>query len=163
VRYGLGQWPGVVVDLLLEERYLAVCSPRIAGGVPKRPADLARYPLLRSNDEYWQPWFAAAGLPWPEPDRGPIFNDSAHLLQAAIDGHGIALARTSLLGEDVRNRLLVPLFGIEVPSDRRYYFVYPARVAGSARIALFGRWLHDEARGTSRAAKTTRRARSPKR
>lgn len=161
VRYGLGKWPGVASEHLLDERFLAVCSPRLSGGrLPKRPPDLARCPLLRSNDEFWRPWFAAAGLPWPEPARGPIFNDSAHLLQAAIDGHGVALARTSLLGDDVRNGLLVRLFDIEVPSDRHYYFVYPPRMAGAPKVELFGKWLRDEvareARSVSRAA-TARR------
>jgi len=155
VRYGSGHWPGLVSESLLDERFVVVCNPRLARGkLPKRPSDLARYTLLRSNDEYWQPWFAAAGLDWPEPDRGPIFNDSAHMLQAAIEGHGVALVRTSLLGDDVRNGLLVRLFDIEVPSERHYYFVYPPRVAHMQKIALFGAWLRAEvARGVSRRAK----------
>jgi len=160
VRYGLGTWPGVASEHLLDEVYLPVCSPRLSGGrLPKRPADLSRYPLLRSNDEYWAPWFAAAGLAWPEPDRGPIFNDSAHMLQAAIEGHGIALARSSLLGDDVRNGLLVRLFEVEVPSERSYYFVYPPRVAATPKIQMFGRWLHAEAREAVVTRKAKRLAR----
>ena len=164
VRYGLGKWPGLAVEPLVDEHFLAVCSPRLnRGRLPKRPADLARYTLLRSNDEFWQPWFAAAGLPWPEPERGPIFNDSAHLLQAAIEGHGIALARTSLLGDDVRNGLLVRLFHVEVPSDRHYYFVYPPRLASAPKIELFRKWLRDEvARDAKSVNRTAKAPRKPK-
>jgi LysR family glycine cleavage system transcriptional activator len=145
VRYGFGNWPGVVSEYLLAEYFLPVCSPRLRGGkLPKRPADLARYPLLRSNDEFWQPWFTAAGLPSPEPDRGPTFNDDAHLMQAAVEGQGIALARSSLLGNDLVNGLLVRLFDIEVPSERMYYLVYPPRLAHEPKIALFRQWLRDE-------------------
>jgi LysR family transcriptional regulator, glycine cleavage system transcriptional activator len=145
VRYGFGSWPGVVSEYLLAEGFVPVCSKHLRGGkLPKRPADLAHYPLLRSNDEFWQPWFVAAGLPWPEPDRGPTFNDDAHLLQAAVEGQGIALARTSLLGNDVVNGLLVRLFDIEVPSERMYYLVYPPRLAEAPKIALFRQWLRDE-------------------
>jgi LysR family glycine cleavage system transcriptional activator len=93
IRYGFGQWAGVRIEHLLDDSFFPVCSPRIAGGVPKRPADLARYPLLRSDNEPWKPWFEAAGLDWPEPDRGPIFNDSSHMMQAAAEGEGIALGR----------------------------------------------------------------------
>ena len=145
VRYGLGNWPGVVSEHLLDERFLPVCSPRLANGrLPKQPGgSRALSRCCAPNDEYWQPWFAAAGLDWPEPDRGPIFNDSSHMLQAAIDGHGIALARTSLLGYDVRNGLLVRLFDVEVPSVAQYYFVHPARAADSAKIAAFRQWLRD--------------------
>lgn len=145
VRYGFGNWPGVTVEHLLAERFLAVCSPRIAGGPPRRPADLARYTLLRSELEYWQPWFAAAGLPWPEPDRGPMFNDTSHMMQAAIEGQGVALARTSLLGDDVRNGLLVRLFDVEVPGARSYYLVYLARNADAPKLLAFREWVRAEA------------------
>ena len=87
---------------------------------------------------------ADACLGWPEPERGPIFNDSAHLMQAAIEGQGVALARSSLLGDDVRNGLLVRLFDLELPSERSYYFVYPPRLADTPKIRMFGRWLHAE-------------------
>lgn len=158
VRYGLGGWPEVVSERLLDESFLPVCSPRMAGGkLPKRPADLAHCTLLRADDEPWQPWFAAAGLAWPEPGRGPIFNDDAHLMQAAIEGQGVALARTSLLGNDVRNGLLVRLFDIDVPSPRGYYLVYPARLADVPKVRHFRQWLHDEVArdetGVTRAAR----------
>jgi LysR family glycine cleavage system transcriptional activator len=158
VRYGMGSWDGVISEPLLDEQFFPVCSPRLAHGrLPKRPADLARHTLLRTDDEFWQPWFAAAGLPWPEPDRGPIFNDTSHVMQAAVEGQGIALARTSLLGNDLRNGLLVRLFDIEVPSARKYFLVYPPRLADAPKVALFRAWLRDEiardGEGVSRKAK----------
>src|SRR6185437_4646557 len=68
IRWGLGQWPGVKAEELL-----------------RVPSDLARHTLLRSDDEFWKPWFDAVGLDWPEPERGPIFNDSSLMLQAAVE------------------------------------------------------------------------------
>jgi LysR family glycine cleavage system transcriptional activator len=145
IRYGFADWPGLGIELLLEDKFFPVCSPHVANGrLPARPADLANYTLLRSEDELWKPWFEAAGLDWPEPERGPIFNDSSHLIQAAAEGQGIALARASLLGNDVRNGVLVRLFGVEVASPRKHYLVYPARTANSSKLALFRQWLHDE-------------------
>src|SRR6185437_9009315 len=99
IRHGLGDWPGLVVEKLMEDAYIPVCSPRLARGrLPKVPADLARHTLLRSDGELWKPWFEAAGLDWEEPARGPMFSDSSHTLQAAIEGQGVALTRISLLG-----------------------------------------------------------------
>jgi LysR family glycine cleavage system transcriptional activator len=170
IRYGDGNWPDVRVEHLLDDRFFPVCSPRLANGhLPARPADLARHTLLRSEGEYWRQWFEAAGLDWPEPARGPIYNDSAHVMQAAVEGQGIALARSSLLGNDIRNGVLVRLFDIEVPAPRRYYLVYPSRMANSSKLALFRQWLHDEiaieqqpgGRAPRRTAqKTARRART---
>jgi LysR family glycine cleavage system transcriptional activator len=100
--------------------------------------------LLRSSDEPWKPWFEAAGLDWPEVSRGPIFSDSAHMVQAAAEGQGIALARRSLLGTDIQNGVLVRLFDVAMPSAKKFYLVYPARTAGSAKLALFRAWLEQE-------------------
>jgi LysR family glycine cleavage system transcriptional activator len=145
LRYGGGHYPGVMSEHLLDDVYYPVCSPRLNGGrLPTRPAELSRHLLLRSDDEYWQPWFRAAGLDWPEPTRGPIFNDASHLMQAAVDGQGIALARSSLIGNDIANGVLVRLFDIEVPSAFRYYLVYPTRLAQSPKLQRFRAWLREE-------------------
>jgi LysR family glycine cleavage system transcriptional activator len=144
VRHGVGNWPGVVAEPMFDETYFPVCSPRIAGGVPKTPADLARYVLLRGEGEPWEPWFRAAGLDWPEPTRGAMFNDSSHMAQAAAEGQGIALVRESLLGNDLATGALVRLFDISIPAPRRFWFVYPERMVHSPKLALFRDWLFAE-------------------
>ena len=143
--HGRGDWPGVVAEPMFEETYFPVCSPRLAGGrLPARPADLAHHVLLRGEGEPWTPWFRAAGLDWPEPTRGAMFNDSSHMVQAAAEGQGIALARESLLGNDLRTGALVRLFDISIPAPRRFFFVYPPRMAQAPKLALFRTWLFAE-------------------
>jgi LysR family glycine cleavage system transcriptional activator len=145
IRHGLGDWSGLISEYLLDDFYFPVCSPRLANGLlPARPAELAHHTLLRSEGDLWKPWFEAAGLDWPEPSRGPMFSDSSHTMQAAIEGQGIALARTSLLGNDVHNGVLVRLFDVVVPSPRKYFLVYPPRLANSPKLAPFRQWLFDE-------------------
>jgi LysR family glycine cleavage system transcriptional activator len=145
IRHGLGDWPGLISEHVLDDATFPVCSPRLANGrLPARPADLSRYTLLRSEGESWKSWFEAAGLDWPEPTRGPMFSDSSHTMQAAIDGQGIALARSSLLGNDVHNGVLVRLFDIVVALPRKYFLVYPPRLADSPKLAPFRKWLFDE-------------------
>jgi LysR family glycine cleavage system transcriptional activator len=120
IRHGLGQWQGVIAEHLLDDFIFPVCSPRLNGGkLPRRPADLARFPLLRGEGELWKPWFEAAGLDLREPDRGPLYSDSSHMVQAAIEGQGVAIARSSLLGDDVKNGVLVKLFDIELENPRK--------------------------------------------
>lgn len=145
IRYGFGHWPGVASEHLADDAFFPVCSPHLAEGrLPKQPEDLKRYTLLRTEDEYWKPWFEAVGLDWPEPDRGPTFSDSSHLLQAAADGQGVALGRRSLIGKDLHNGVLVKPFAIEVPSPRRYYLVYPPRMRESPKLVAFRTWLREE-------------------
>ena len=143
IRYGFGSWPDVEAELLMGDAFFPVCSPRLPKR-PSRPRDLAHHTLLRSDDEAWKPWFQAVGLDWPEPSRGPIFNDSALMLQACAEGQGVALARRSLIGNDVRNGVLMRLFDIDVPAPRRYYLVYPPRFAASPKLAVFRAWLVSE-------------------
>ncbi|HKE39210.1 MAG TPA: transcriptional regulator GcvA [Casimicrobiaceae bacterium] len=145
VRFGGGTWPGAIAEFLFDEFYTPVCSPGLNGGrLPKAPQDLAGYTLLSSSDERWKPWFEAAGLDWPEPARGLVFNDASHMLQAAADGQGVALTRLSLLGNDIRNGVLVRPFSIVVPGAFRTYLVYPPRVAHSPKLVAFRNWLREE-------------------
>ena len=162
IRHGLGDWPGVVVEHLFDETYFPVCSPRLnRGRLPARPADLARYVLLRGEGEPWQPWFRGAGLDWPEPTRGPMFNDSSHMIQAAAEGQGIALARESLLGNDLRTAALVRLFDISVPSPRRFFLAYPPRLVGAPKLDLFRAWLHAELAADETIPAASRSAQRP--
>ena len=129
----------------MDDVYFPVCSPRYAKGrLPSTPADLAQHTLLRADDDMWKAWFDAAGLDWPEPTRGPIFNDSALMLQAAADGQGIALARSSLIGNDLHNGILVRLFDVVYRGPRKYFLVHPPRAATSPKVVLFREWLKDE-------------------
>ena len=137
IRYGLGGWPGVSQVKLRDEQLFPVCSPTFNGGrLPVAPRDLAKVPLLRHSRQPWTPWFRAAGLKLAEPSRGMGFNEAGGLLQAAAQGHGIALARSTMVEDDLRERRLVRLFDVAVTDRYAWYAVWreagekPAEVAG---------------------------------
>ncbi|MGF6600592.1 LysR family glycine cleavage system transcriptional activator [Paraburkholderia sp. GAS448] len=146
IRFGFGRYPGLHVELLLEEIFFPACSPNFNGGnLPKTPADLASVPLLRSDDELWRPWFDAAGLnDWPEPKRGVLYQDSSNLLQAAIDGQGVALTRRSLAMHEIAAGRLVRLFDVDGPSPWQYYFICTPQMLQTARVQAFRNWVFDE-------------------
>jgi LysR family glycine cleavage system transcriptional activator len=146
IRFGYGNYPGLHTELLLEEVFFPACSPTFNGGnLPKTPADLAGVALLRSDDELWRPWFDAAGLTdWPEPKRGVLYQDSSNLLQAAIDGQGVALTRRSLAMHEIAAGRLVRLFDIDAPSPWQYFFICPPQMLETARVKAFRGWVFDE-------------------
>ena len=146
IRFGYGNYPGLHAELLLEEVFFPACSPTFRdGNLPKAPADLANVPLLRSDDEHWRIWFDAAGLnDWPEPKRGVLYQDSSNLLQAAIDGQGVALTRRSLAMHEVAAGRLVRLFDIDGPSPWQYYFICTPQLMQTARVKAFRDWVFDE-------------------
>lgn len=143
VYYGDGNWPGLVSELIWHDEFSPVCSPLLRH-IPQCPADLSGHTLLRADGERWAPWFRAAGLDWSEPVRGPIFNDSAHMLQAAAAGQGVALARRSLSSDDLARGVLVEPFHLAVQAAHPLYLAYSARLEESKKLMAFRRWLRDE-------------------
>jgi LysR family glycine cleavage system transcriptional activator len=151
VRFGNGPWPPLVCEAFLDDEYFPVASPKLLRGKrPKEPKDLLRMRVIRDDPggdrDYWRPWFAAAGVAVDAPLAGPSFNDSTYSLQAAARGEGVALARRSIVGEDLERGTLVRLFKVAVPSRERYWFVSPKETANTPKVKVFRDWVKAELR-----------------
>jgi DNA-binding transcriptional LysR family regulator len=105
------------------------------------PADLARADLLRTPLLPWRPWFAATGLDWPEPGRGPMFTDLGILLEAAASGMGVALCTRRLAERWTAAGQLLPVFGISTRSPNTYYVLHERDLAQRPEVAAFVEWL----------------------
>ncbi len=135
VRHGTG---GIV---LMHDIVLPLASPALLARLPplRQPADLAQAPLLRTPLEPWSPWFAAAGLDWPEPSHGTRLVDLGLTLEAAVAGQGVVLARPSLARGWLASGALRPLpFGITAVPASQYHLLAHADHGGAA---LFAQWL----------------------
>ncbi|MEQ8750252.1 MAG: transcriptional regulator GcvA [Amphiplicatus sp.] len=163
IRYGGGNYPGVVVEHLMAETIVPVCSPRLLiGDHPlKTPADLAHHALLHDGspdkDEScptWPMWLKAAGVKGVDGSRGPKFNQSSLVIEATVAGKGVALAKSQLALADLEAARLVIPFDMTTPSDFSYYIVHPAARASAAPVKAFKAWLHEEAAATDRSALT---------
>lgn len=151
IRFGRGPWPPLSCEHFLDDEYFPVASPRInRGRLPKTPADLASFRMIREDRDYWQEWIRAAKVQLAVPPTGPLFNDSTYSLQAAARGEGIALARRSIVGEDLERGTLVKLFDVTVPSRESYWFVSPRPLAEAARVKAFREWVKAELAPASR-------------
>jgi LysR family glycine cleavage system transcriptional activator len=147
IRYGRGQWPGLRADWLMADQLFPVCSPALLGGnKPLRgPEDLAHQTLLHSSggyDDDWRLWLTAAGLPANiSKQPGLTFDLILMTVQAAIDGIGVAMGRTSYVEADIaKGRLVVP-FKITLPTDAGFYLVSPGSRADSPKLSAFRQWL----------------------
>src|SRR5207244_953863 len=152
IRYGRCQWPGLRVDWLMADKLFPVCSPALlAGKKPlRKPEDLADHVLLHSsagNDDDWRLWLTAAGLPTNlSKQPGVTFDLVFMTLQAAIDGFGVAMGRTSYVQDDIaKGRLVVP-FEIKLPVDAGFYLVSPEARADSPKLSAFRNWLAETVR-----------------
>lgn len=144
IRFGRGNYPGMVVLRLMGDVYYPVVSPHYRGGqLPATPADLARHTLLRSVEQ-WTPWLQAAGVDLPEPSGGLLFEDLSMLIRSAADGNGVALVRHVVAMQEIASGQLLRLFNIATPSPDEYYFVTPPNAASRPQVLAFRRWLLEE-------------------
>ncbi|MEW6643248.1 MAG: transcriptional regulator GcvA [Pseudomonadota bacterium] len=145
IRYGRGHWSGLQATWLTADELFPVCSPALLRGDHplRQPEDLARYVLLHtsSSGDDWRLWLTAAGLPTDLARHGPIFDLNLMTVQAAIDGLGVAIGRTSYVQDDIdKGRLVVP-FDITLPADAGFYLVAPLTSADNPKISAFREWL----------------------
>ena len=159
VRYGHGHWPGLRADWLMSEDIFPVCSPALLKGqrALRKPEDLAHHTLLHNTGlrEDWRLWLTAAGLPPAlAQKRSLVFSESFMALQAAIDGLGVALARSAFVEADIRAGRLVAPFDLSLPDKAGFYVVAPEETADAPKIKLFREWLVASV-AAERAGKTT--------
>ncbi|MGH6661629.1 MAG: transcriptional regulator GcvA [Rhodospirillales bacterium] len=152
IRHGDGNWPGLSVTRLCEEELFPVCSPRLLeGGGVSSPADLGRLTMLHLDDRRdWRKWLEAAGVPELVIDRGPVFNQASMTIDAAVDGQGVALARTALAAHDLLTGRLVRPFELALKVPYAYWIVSPKATAARPKIATFRDWLLAEAAADAR-------------
>lgn len=153
VRYGAGGWPGLVSEKLLDEEVYPVCSPRLLTRSTSLETveDLVHETLIhdQSMDSHtgfatWETWLRAAGVTYASAGRGLKINNSAAVLQAAIEGQGIALARSVMARDDVAAGRLVRLFPqVEFASPLAYYVVYRSESAALQKVLAFRDWLFE--------------------
>jgi LysR family glycine cleavage system transcriptional activator len=144
IRHGGGNWPGLEVTMLMTEDMFPVCSPKLLDGpVPlKSPDDLRHHTLLRDDMLVnWKAWLTAAGVQGVDADRGPFFNLSNLVIDAAIDGQGVALARSALVAHHLKAGRLVRPFEFQLPAHFAYYIVYPPTMADVPKVRAFADWL----------------------
>ena len=89
----------------------------------------------------WSAWLGAAGVAGTDAIHGPILNRASMLIDAAVDGHGIALARTTLAAWDLINKRLVRPFRVVLPLSKSYWIASPTATASLPKLVAFRNWL----------------------
>jgi len=157
IRYGGGVYPGLYSVKLLQDTVFPVCGPKLLEDrYPLRaPEDLKHHTLLHDQGvvEDWSSWLRTAGVSGVDASRGPSFSHSAMLIEAAIAGQGVALARSSMVAHDLREGRLVQPFLLSLRPEFSYWVVCPQATVDKPKIAEFRAWVLEEA-----AAETGERA-----
>jgi len=126
---------------ILRCRVFPVCSPAYRATLenPDDPRTLLQANLLRVSRQPWRPWFKVAGVVCQEPAQGPLFSDSGMMLDAAVGGQGVALARDVLAQHDVEMGRLVKLCNVSI--ECVYYAICMPKIAARPEVGAFIKWL----------------------
>jgi LysR family transcriptional regulator, glycine cleavage system transcriptional activator len=154
IRYGTGRYPGLDVELLLKNEVFPACSPRLLqDGPPLRsPDDLRDHALIHDQAAdrdplapTWAMWLKAAGVAGVAPASGVTFSGTHLALDAAIAGHGVVLAYSSIAAGDLAAGRLTRLFSLALPDLFAYYIVTAHGALERPKVRAFRDWLRQEA------------------
>lgn len=161
IRFGRGGWDGLESELLAPNVVFPVCSPSLI--TPDRPIneprDVLKYPLLtdidwmRSGYDEWAEWTAAAGINDSRVQSNLSLNYSNLLIQAAIDGLGMAMGNVITAGDDLKHGRLVKPVDFSVDLQTGYWVVYGKGALNQPKIRAFRDWVMEQAHGHAEACK----------
>ncbi|HEX3882092.1 MAG TPA: transcriptional regulator GcvA [Stellaceae bacterium] len=151
IRYGTGRYPGLVVEKLMQNELFPACSPDLLKSGPPltTPDDLRRHQLIdvQAGDPLmptWAMWLRAAGVA-DIPAPGLTFSGSHLALDAAIAGHGVVLAYSTIAAADLAAGRLVRLFTLSLPDQFAYYIATAPGALDRPKVKAFRDWLREEA------------------
>ena len=150
IRYGAGRYPRLEVELLLKNEVFPACSPQLlATGPPLRtPQDLPAHALIHDQAverdplaPTWRMWLKAAGVNHVPAATGLSFNNMHLALDAAIAGHGVVLAQSTIAAADLAAGRLVRLFSLALPDPFAFYIVTAPGALERPKVRAFRDWL----------------------
>jgi LysR family transcriptional regulator, glycine cleavage system transcriptional activator len=154
IRYGRGKYPELEVELLFTNEVFPACSPQLlVEGPPLRaPEDLPAHALIHDQaierdplSPTWPMWLKAAGVKNVPAASGLSFNNMHLALDAAIAGHGVVLAHSTIAAADLAAGRLVRLFSLALPDQFAYYIVTAPGALERPKVRAFRDWLRCEA------------------
>jgi LysR family glycine cleavage system transcriptional activator len=157
LRFGSGVYPGLSAEHLMDDAIFPVASPRYLAevGPIQKPADLLLttriLDVTAENDESgtnWRTWLQHHGLPMEQIDPGMHFNGAAITLEAAAGGLGVAIARKTLVGEELRSGRLIQVLPGEIKTNWKHYALALPEMADWPPLRAFIAWLRAEARAS---------------
>ena len=151
ILYSRGRHPGYSVTRLFGEEVFPVCSPRFRETLSVRPTaeEVIAQPLLHDIywDTDWPDWARAVGTAAGEPAANMRFALYKGVIQAAVDGMGMAVGHGEMVAKELASGKLVPLQHLSVASEKSYHLVMNASSANNRTLVRLREWLLQECEG----------------
>lgn len=147
---------------LFGEQITPVISPWLLKSGPRlqTAADLAQFTLIEAGDAHyshlqwltWRRWLTQQGAATLEVKRWLYFNYASQMVQAALTGQGVVLARLPLVAESLASGdLIEALPNQRMDSPMAYWLIVGPRSAARPEVLAFCDWLRAQAAQTRAA------------
>jgi DNA-binding transcriptional LysR family regulator len=138
---------------LFGEAVVPVANKAVAAKAFKTPAALLQQVLLELDEDgvpwlHWADWLSAKGYAATRPRAYLRFNQYDQVIQAAIEGHGVALGRLPLVQPMLKDGRLVAQRGAQVGAGDQAYWLVPASESPREEVRIFSEWILEEAKRT---------------
>ncbi len=151
LRFGRGSYPGLYCERLMPETVVLVAAPALAATLTS-VHDLLRCALLNDDAQSfdpsmpdWPDWLMLQGVPVEHGLRTRSMGDINLVIEAAMNGLGVARVWRSLVQNELRRGGLIQLFDMVQPIDRAYHLVMPEQRLKWPKVAAFRHWLQSQA------------------
>ncbi len=145
IRFGHGNWPGAIIDPLMSEEIIVVCSPKaMQGPNPLTTYETLRHhPLIRhsTRPHSWEHWFRSVGARQDNMRWGPSLEHFFMIIQAVIANLGVALLPSFLVEDEIRSGALIAPFPARIAGPGGYYLVTSVAKSELTRVKLFRNWI----------------------
>ena len=151
ISYSAGGFPMMHAEMLMSETMAPVCAPKIAASLHSI-ADLANHVILKDDlgsqehQSNWEFWAKETGISLPPFRRTRQYGQANMVIQAAINGSGVAVGRGPLVESAIQNGTLVYPFDTFAASQSAYWFVCRHEALKSKEMLAFRTWIQAEAR-----------------
>ncbi len=144
IRFGAGAWHGTHAYELLVAPLTVLCVPSIARQL-HGPGDVLKHTLLRSyRADEWSLWFQAAGLPADTlVPRSIVFDSSLAMMEAALQGNGVALAPALMFSRQLAQDVIRQPFDVGITTGSYWLTRLQSRTETPAMLA-FKQWLLEQ-------------------
>ncbi|WP_430257432.1 LysR substrate-binding domain-containing protein [Neorhizobium sp. IRS_2294] len=145
IRWGKGDWQGVVAHRIMRLDFTPMLSPKLAeqAGALAEPAGLLNLPIISAGDKWWSQWFSAAGVENPGLERFPRneFGTQTMDAQIAMAGQGVAILNPRHFLDDIAAGRLFQPFELTCNDGRDYWLAYPESRYNIKKVRAFRTWI----------------------
>jgi len=153
IRFGTGEIEGLDSNYLFSFDLIPVCSPDLKheGKAVHDLSDIRHHTLLHSQDTDFDPsfpdwamWLATAGVDDVDASRGIFFSQGEMVIEAAIEGQGIALCANVMVAGALESGRLIQPFETRLPVRLSFHLITTRQKSRGSKIGAFRQWILEE-------------------